>query len=147
MHLAEWQDALADLNAILEINPRHSYALTRVAACQIALGLPELAEAPLNEALRIDEGNAEAWYQRGLLYMEWERGDAALADFQKAVKAEPTHLQARLHLAASLHGTGRWEEAVSAWGDVLKQDPENAVARRRYEQAESFIQAPLSTQE
>ena len=147
MHLAEWQDALADLNAVLAHNPRHSHALTRVAACQIALGLPELAEAPLNEALRVDDANAEAWYQRGLLYMEWERGDAALADFQRAVKADTTHLQARLHLAASLHGTGRWEEAVAAWKEVLEQDPENVVARRRYEQAESFIQPPISTHE
>jgi len=121
--------------------------LTRLAACQIALGLPELAETPLNEALRVDSGNAEAWYQRGLLYMEWERIDAAIADFQKAAKANPTHLQSRLHIAASLHGAGRWEEAVDAWKEVLELEPENNVARRRYDQAETFLSAPIETSE
>lgn len=147
MHLTEWDEAINDLEAVLNINPKHSHALTRLAACQIALGLPELAEAPLNEALRIDNGNAEAWYQRGLLYMEWERVDAAIADFQKAAKANPTHLQSRLHFAASLHGAGRWEEAVDAWKEVLELEPENSVARRRHDQAETFLTAPIEISE
>ena len=147
MHLTEWDEAIKDLEAVLENNSKHSHALTRLAACQIALGRPELAEAPLNEALRVDSGNAEAWYQRGLLYMEWERIDASIADFQKAAKANPTHLQSRLHIAASLHGAGRWEEAVDAWKEVLELEPENSVARRRHDQAENFLSAPIEMSE
>jgi tetratricopeptide (TPR) repeat protein len=143
MHLAEWPEAISDLEEVLSRNPRHSHALTKLASCYIATGRPELAETPLNEALRIEGDNAGAWYQRGLLYMEWDRTEAALADFQKAAKAEHTHLDSRLHIAAIHHGAGRWDEALMAWKEVLELEPENEVARRRHDQSEAYIAAPI----
>ncbi|HIA39458.1 MAG TPA: tetratricopeptide repeat protein, partial [Candidatus Poseidoniales archaeon] len=119
--------------------PNHSHALMQLAACHMALERPELAETPLNDALRIDPTNAAAWHQRGLLYLEWGREEAALADFEKSAKADEKHLEARLHIAAIHHEANRWHEARTAWREALSNDPENTIARRRFEECDVKI--------
>ena len=62
-----------DLLVVLEDAPHHYKALTKLAACYLALDRPERAEGPINEALRLAPDFAEAWHQRGLLYLAWEK--------------------------------------------------------------------------
>jgi tetratricopeptide (TPR) repeat protein len=141
MMLAQWSEAKEGWEKVLDFNPNHSHALMQLAACHMALERPELAETPLNDALRIDSSNAAAWHQRGLLYLEWGREEAALADFEKAAKADEKHLDARLHIAAIHHEANRWNEGRDAWRDALSIDPENTVARRRFEESDLKIVA------
>ena len=139
MMLAQWSEAREGWEKVLESNPKHSHALMQLAACHMALERPELAETPLNDALRIDPHNSSAWHQRGLLYLEWGREEAALADFEKAAKADEKHLDARLHIAAIHHETNRWHEGRDAWREVLSLDPENTIARRRFDECDIKI--------
>jgi Tfp pilus assembly protein PilF len=108
-------------------------ALIHQGTCLIAMNRAEQAEKPLNEAIRIDPQHSDAWYQRGLLYLEFGRIDAARADFDAAAKYDPRHLDARLRSAAILHEEGD-AEAVSAWRKVLDVDPEHRLARRRLQE-------------
>lgn len=139
MMLAQWSEAKEGWEKVLDFNPNHSHALMQLAACHMALERPELAETPLNDALRIDPTNAAAWHQRGLLYLEWGREEAALADFEKSAKADEKHLEARLHIAAIHHEASRWHEARTAWREALSNDPENTIARRRFEECDVKI--------
>lgn len=139
MMLAQWSEAKEGWEKVIEFNPRHPHALMQLAACHMALERPELAETPLNDALRIDSNNAATWHQRGLLYLEWGREEAALADFEKAAKADSKHLDARLHIAAIHHEAGRWHEGRTAWRDVLSLEPENTIARRRFDECDIKI--------
>jgi tetratricopeptide (TPR) repeat protein len=141
MMLAQWSEAKEGWEKVLDFNPNHSHALMQLAACHMALERPELAETPLNDALRIDPTNAAAWHQRGLLYLEWGREEAALADFEKSAKADEKHLEARLHIAAIHHEASRWHEARTAWREALSNDPENTIARRRFDECDVKITA------
>lgn len=136
MMLTKWSEAKATWERVLDANPNHPHALMQVAACHMALGRPELAETPLNDALRIDPNLASAWHQRGLLYLDWGREEAALADFEKAGKAEPQHIDSFLHIAAIHHESERWAEAKDAWKEVLSLDAEHSVARRRFDECD-----------
>ncbi len=139
MGLASWSEAREELQTVTDASPHHHHALTLLASCQMAMGRPENAEAPLNEALRHEPSFAPAWHQRGLLYLDWGREDAALSDFEAAIRCDGNHMDSRLHIAAIHHGAGRTEEALAAWRAVLTIDPDNQVAKKRADECESAL--------
>jgi tetratricopeptide (TPR) repeat protein len=79
----------------------------------------------------LNQNHAPAWHQRGLLYLQLKEADAAFDDFQAAIRCDANHLDARLHIAATLHQQEQHEAAASAWRAVLAIDPDHAVARAR----------------
>jgi tetratricopeptide (TPR) repeat protein len=99
----------------------------------------EQAEIPLNKALQINPENSDAWYQRGLLYLDFGRIDEAFSDFKRAAASDSKHLDARLRIAAILHEGDEPAKAAAAWRDVLDVDPEHRLARRRLEESREKV--------
>ena len=139
MSLSNWNEARTDLEVIVEEAPHHFQALTNLASCFLSMGRPEQAEAPLNEALRLNPEYAEAWHQRGLLYLDWAKEEAALNDFEAAVRCDGTHIDSRLRIAAVHHKAERFVEAEAAWNGVLAIDPDHQVARMRKKECEMAL--------
>ena len=134
MNLADWTEAEAELRRILDRRDEHVMALVHLGTCLIAMDKAEQAERPLNSALRIDSSNSDAWYQRGLLYLDFGRGQEALSDFESASRNDPKHIDARLMIAAIFHERGDTKNASNAWRKVLDIDPQHKLARRRLEE-------------
>ena len=134
MNLADWPEAEAELRRILDRRDEHVMALVHLGTCLIAMDKAEQAERPLNSALRIDPSNSDAWYQRGLLYLDFGRGQEALSDFESAARNDPKHIDARLMIAAIFHERGDTKNAANAWRKVLDVDPQHKLARRRLEE-------------
>ena len=134
MNLADWREAEAELRRILDRRDEHVMALVHLGTCLIAMDKAEQAERPLNSALRIDPSNSDAWYQRGLLYLDFGRGQEALSDFESAARNDLKHIDARLMIAAILHERGDTKNAANAWRKVLDVDPQHKLARRRLEE-------------
>ena len=134
MNLADWTEAEAELRRILDRRDEHVMALVHLGTCLIAVDKAEQAERPLNSALRIDSSNSDAWYQRGLLYLDFGRGQEALSDFESASRNDPKHIDARLMIAAIFHERGDTKNASNAWRKVLDIDPQHKLARRRLEE-------------
>ena len=128
MALSGWTMAIDDLKFIVEKVPNHYHALTQLAACHMALERPERAEGLLNEALRINPEHADAWHQRGLMYLDW-KNESAMSDFESTIRCRADHMDARLHIAALHHDAGRYEQAATAWMAVLAIDPDHQAAR------------------
>jgi Tfp pilus assembly protein PilF len=84
---------------------------------------------------------APAWHQRGLLYLEWGKDDNALSDFEAAVKADPQHIDSRLHIAAIHHEAEQFDIASAAWRAVLQIDPDHLVAKTRLDECEIKLMA------
>ena len=59
---------------------------------------------------------------------------AALADFESAIRADPSHMESLLHSAAIAHEIGPLDRAESCWRRVLNIDPTNQIARTRLEE-------------
>ena len=134
MNLADWREAEAELRRILDRRDEHVMALVHLGTCLIAMDKAEQAERPLNSALRIDPSNSDAWYQRGLLYLDFGRGQEALSDFESAARNDLKHIDARLMIAAIFHERGDTKNAANAWRKVLDVDPQHKLARRRLEE-------------
>ena len=128
------REAEAELRRILDRRDEHVMALVHLGTCLIAMDKAEQAERPLNSALRIDPSNSDAWYQRGLLYLDFGRGQEALSDFESAARNDPKHIDARLMIAAIFHERGDTKNAANAWRKVLDVDPQHKLARRRLEE-------------
>lgn len=105
----------------------------------MALERPERAEAPLNEAIRLQSDYAPAWHQRGIMYLDINRNENALDDFQSAVRCDGSHLDSRLRIAAIYHQTERFDQAEQAWRAVLSLDPDHIVARTRLTECETQL--------
>tara|TARA_Y100000758_G_C16003362_1_gene404918 strand:- start:40 stop:1059 length:1020 start_codon:yes stop_codon:yes gene_type:complete len=131
MNLGDWSEAETELRNLLKRNSEHTMALVHLGTCMIAAGKSEQAERPLNKAIGIDPNLSEAWYQRGLLYLDFGRIDEAMSDFEGAARTDTHHIDARLRIAAILHEGENFDKAVAAWRQVLDIEPQHRLARRR----------------
>jgi cytochrome c-type biogenesis protein CcmH len=83
-------------------------------------------------AIDEDRANGEAWLALGNALVSHADGlltPAALHAYQKAADAEPDHPGPPFFLGLALAQTGRFAEARSLWGELLKRTPDNAPWR------------------
>jgi cytochrome c-type biogenesis protein CcmH/NrfG len=74
-----------------------------------------------------------------MLYMSWKKIEAALSDFEAAIRADGNNIHARLQAAAIHHNEENLEQASAGWRGVLALDPSHVVARTRLQQCEQQL--------
>jgi len=79
---------------------QHSLALVAVALADAGPDTKSVARLNLNEAIRIDARNVDAYYQLGLLERRQGRIDEARQDFERALAIYPEHKPSRNVLSA-----------------------------------------------
>ena len=110
--------------------------LMLTAAVDTAGGKPRDLDAALQvllQAVRLRPDNAEAYYQAGLIFQRQGNRAAARAQFERALKLDPTHLGARGRLAGLLQAMGHPAQAhrERAAYEELKNQPDRALAELR----------------
>ncbi|QDV42747.1 Mg-protoporphyrin IX methyl transferase [Stieleria neptunia] len=80
-----------------------------------------------------DQNPDEVTFARNLILVQEESGrlDAALKDCQAAVERWPDDVHLAFQLGELRMAAESWQEAVDAWLDVLKRDPDHQPARRK----------------
>jgi len=79
------------------------------------------------EALAASE-QAVARNRAGVTLLEQGKLNPAIAEFQKALAADPGYFPARLNLAFAYEKAGRVEEAISAYREAIDAQPGNFLA-------------------
>jgi tetratricopeptide (TPR) repeat protein len=88
-------------------------------------GNAEGARARYRESLRLADGDyPEAWFNLGLLEMEADRYDEAIAAYEQALRVRPDYGEAANNLALAQAAAGRPEEAERTYRALLERDPE-----------------------
>jgi len=64
----------------------------------------------------------------GATLLEHGKTDAAVAEFQKALRLDPTYLPARLNLAYAYERAGKMEDAIAAYQEAIAAEPGNFFA-------------------
>ena len=125
-------DALRNLERAVELDPnRAEYFLYVGWAANEAGNVPK-AEKALAEALRLDQGLADAYWQRGVLRQRQGAVRDAIADLTKALALRPSRHEAHAALADAFYDLGREQEALKEWLLAIQAQPDNATWRFRY---------------
>jgi tetratricopeptide (TPR) repeat protein len=111
------EEALADCNHGLELDPKYGPLLINRAILYVAMDKFELARADLDNALQDDRlndlGTTLAYFHRGRTWKRQNDPKRALADFGMALSIRPSHYPTRVERGGVLTQVGRYYQAVS----------------------------------
>lgn len=91
--------ALAAFNRAIQLDPNHAETLIQLARIDLHNGKHKEALEKYEKVTRLDPGNARVWGEIGHIY-EYHLPDAikAIEAFKKALRRDPSHEVAHLHL-------------------------------------------------
>jgi tetratricopeptide (TPR) repeat protein len=115
-------EALAAVEAALEIAPQAADALMLKGALLQAAGRPQEARDAMARAASLKPGNAESWYNLGLVEMDLQSLDAAVAAFDRALALQPNP-QTWHYRGLALQGLQRPAEALDSFERTLTLAP------------------------
>ena len=118
---APLEEATADLDRVISLNPDHAQALCLRAAAKISVGQYKEAVSDLNKAVELDPRNARALCARGTAKAGCGRYEEAVADLDRAVFLDPECTEAHRARETVKRFLGRQEEALAFFrSGVLK---------------------------
>ena len=128
MQLGQFAAALHCLAEACERWPDDALIACQFGAAQAQNGDMAAAEASFERAVALDASLVDAWYNLG--HARDLRADTAgaCAAFERALRAQPGYLAARVRRADMLKMLGRLDEAERELRTVLAQDPDSIPA-------------------
>jgi predicted Zn finger-like uncharacterized protein len=125
-------EALRLLERAVELDAnRAEYLLYEGWAANEAGNVPK-AEHALAEALRLDQGLADAYWQRGVLRQRQGAARDAIADLNKALELRPSRYEAHASLADAYYDLGKEQQALGEWQLAIQAQSDNATWHFRY---------------
>ena len=125
-------EALRFLERAVELDPNRAEYLLYVGWAANEAGNVPKADKALAEALRLDQGLADAYWQRGVLRQRQGAVRDAITDLTKALALRPSRHEAHAALADAYYDLGREREAMKEWQLAIQAQPDNATWRFRY---------------
>ena len=86
--LGKYDEAIADCNVAIGLDPRDSSGYESRASVYHKTGQHDLAIADYTKAISLDPEPADCYRERGKIHQELGRYDAAISDYTKALKLE-----------------------------------------------------------
>ena len=142
-------EAIAYYTKVLELFPKHDSAyLNRGVAYlnkrdeAIKLGSAgteyiDRAMTDLNAAVSLNQADAMAYFNRGILYGLKEDFDRAIADYTQAIQINPDFLSPYINRGNLYKQSGQTEKAFTDYNVALRIDPQSVEAH--YNRADMFF--------
>ena len=135
--LGNFQEALANFNRAIEIDPNYANAYNNRGAIQGKLGNHEEAIADFSRAIELDPEFAEAYYGRGVELVELGSHGEAIADFNRAIELNPNDGYSYIKLASAYEAIGDKNAALTNYKEASRlhrlqgnQQPYNYAERK-----------------
>ena len=116
-------DAYISLTAAMGNNPMPEVVLHNRASLLCDLERFDEAMDDYNAILRLFPEDVEAYYRRGLLYLENNDRERAEADFNAAERIDPDNLYSRLSQSLLYKLDDNWEAAADVYTRLLETEP------------------------
>jgi tetratricopeptide (TPR) repeat protein len=127
--LRSWDEALASLDKVIELNPNYAIAWANRGAVLLGLERYEEALESCDKAIELNPNEAGAWYSRGgALLPNPERHSEALASLNKAIELNPNDANAWYDRGRLLSKFERYSEALVSFNKVTQLEPNDAMA-------------------
>jgi tetratricopeptide (TPR) repeat protein len=116
-------DAINVARAALKRDERFVPAMISLIRANLKSGKVELADSIIEQALGVDDQNAELHFIKGQRLVADQRLGDALNEFRKAVELDPDYAEARMELALRLLAGANYDEALTQLQAVDKLTP------------------------
>jgi len=118
-----FDEALAEANLALKINPQYSRAYNVRGGFYYGMARYGQAVADFDRALELDPGFAAAYYNRGCTHLQTGQHDRALADFDRALKIKPGYVAAYHNRGIVYFQKGEYYWALADFNRALEIHP------------------------
>jgi len=125
----ETHKVMLELEAEVTANPDNSQAWKQLGNLYYDHNLPEKAIRAYTKTLELQPGNANILTDLGVMYRRVKQPEKAVESFNKAIQIDPSHEPARFNKGiVLLYDMNKPEEAIAAWEDLLKINPQARAA-------------------
>lgn len=120
-------DALATLDRIFRLEPRHPEAFFMAGRIALDMGDTLKAIASFKKSVQHDAENADAWMFMGRIYLN-QNNPLALQCFDNVLRVDSTNLEAREFKAIYHKVQGNFEQAFAIYRDIVRRNPDYSNA-------------------
>jgi tetratricopeptide (TPR) repeat protein len=125
-----FDEAIAEFEAALALNPRHAPTHNNLGITLAAQGKADESIPHYEEALRLDPGFAEAYFNLAEALRATQRLGEAVTAYERSLALQPAQPVAHYNLATALDEVGRGSEAVRHYREAITLRP--SFARAHY---------------
>lgn len=126
--LRRWEEALADYDRVIELDPGYANAFCNRGAVLEKLQRLDEALASFDRAVELNPGDVLAYYNRGSVLKAQQRLDEALASYDQAIALRSDYAEAFINRGHVLNELQRYAEAVSSYDKAIELNPTFAEA-------------------
>jgi len=126
--LGRYEDALADLDRVIAIDPTYDHALNNRGVANLALGAYEQGVSDLTAAIALKPDDALAYRNRSGAYYDLRKLDLAIADANIAIARDSRDPLGYVVRGNARDRKGDFDGALSDYGLALKLSPQNSWA-------------------
>lgn len=116
-------DALADLNKALELNPNNVKGLILLSNVYIMMGKPQQALQSLNKAISIENTNIKAYLEKAKLCLIMKDYETCAATVEKVMELDPRNADAYYMKGVTLDEAGVKDKAIAAFQQAVLFNP------------------------
>lgn len=136
---AEVASEVQALKDIIKKDPKNLPAWVELGNLYFDSNQPKEAIEAYSQYLAIKPDNPDVRTDLGIMYRKLGNFDKAIEEFKRAAQSDPKHINSRYNLGlVLLHDKHDVKEAVKAWEDYLKVDPNSERAQRIKAQLENL---------
>lgn len=121
------KEAYNEYQNCLRFQPTNIDGLLRKAELDIVLGNYNIARDLLNEALKLNEFNAEAYYIRGRMYKAMKDTNLAASSYKTAIEVNPNYYDAYVEVAL-LYANQKSDLAKEYYNSAIELRPKSIEA-------------------
>ena len=137
MEEKEWPEAIRYFDQAISLDANYAEAYNNRALARQALGQLTTALADSDRAVQLEEASARLMeqsgvyhYNRGVLRLQLDKVDAAIADFTAAIERNARYVEAYVARAHAYRSAGRLDDAREDLRHVLALAPQHQEARQ-----------------
>lgn len=140
--VGNYEQAIADLNRVLELTPNDPAAYMDRGVAYFRSGDFATAMNDFNKAILLNPSSAEAYYNRGAAYFEGHDLRSAIVDFDTAISLKPDYDQAYFSRGYAKEQSGDKQGAMADYQKVLQISKNPALKSQAQNQLKSLQQKP-----
>jgi len=128
---ADYRQRIATAEKIVSETPGNRQVWIQLGNDYFDTGQPQKAINAYSKALELNPNDPNVLTDQGVMYEQVKRFDLAIANFEKAQKIEPGHLQSQYNMGmVYAHDLHQNEKAIKAWTRYLQLDSTSPKAQQ-----------------